>query len=492
MMTALKPGWGAGWGHRYGKRTFQLLALGLAGAGAWAAGEARTALDKYVAAPDPHYHYEQVREIPGKGFKTFVLDMTSQVWRTTNEVNRTEWKHWVVVVVPDRVEHSTSLLFISGGSNGKPAPTAPSREMTALAMQTRSVVTELKMVPNEPLTFSGEAEPRSEDGIIAYTWDKFLKTGDATWLARLPMTKSAVRAMDTVTEFCRKPEAGGHSIDHFVVAGGSKRGWTTWTTAAVDKRVVAIAPIVIDMLNLVPSFQHHFAAYGFYAPAVHDYQVMGIMDKMDHPRFAELCRIVEPYEYRDRLTMPKYLINATGDQFFLPDSSQFYFKDLPGVKHLRYVPNADHSQRGTDALEGLLSWYDGILNEKKLPQFSWSYDEGKRPALRVRTETEPLEVKLWQAENHDARDFRLETIGPAWTSQTLKPVGAGEYLGEVAVPEHGWKAFLVEMTFPNPGFPIPYKFTTAVKVVPDVLPFEKPAGDGIKRAGTDVAPGAGR
>lgn len=35
-----------------------------------------------------------------------------------------------------------------------------------------------------------------------------------------------------------------------MVAGGSKRGWTTWTTAAVDKRVFGAIPIVMDMLDL--------------------------------------------------------------------------------------------------------------------------------------------------------------------------------------------------------------------------------------------------
>jgi len=74
--------------------------------------------------------------------------------------------------------------------------------------------------------------------------------------------------MDTVTAFCRSPEGGNLTVDGFVVAGGSKRGWTTWTTAAVDRRVVAIAPMVIDLLNIVPSFQHHLAVYGYYAPAV--------------------------------------------------------------------------------------------------------------------------------------------------------------------------------------------------------------------------------
>ena len=41
--------------------------------------------------------------------------------------------------------------------------------------------------------------------------------------------------------------------------------------------------------------------------------------------------------------MPKLLVNAAGDQFFIPTSSQFYFDELPGEKYLRYVPNADHN-----------------------------------------------------------------------------------------------------------------------------------------------------
>ena len=75
----------------------------------------------------------------------------------------------------------------------------------------------------------------------------------------------------------------------------------------------------------VPGYSSE-AIYGFWAPAVHDYEVMGIMNWTDTPEYAALMKIEEPYEYRDRLTMPKLMINAAGDQFFLPDSSQFYWK----------------------------------------------------------------------------------------------------------------------------------------------------------------------
>ena len=164
------------------------------------------------------------------------------------------------------------------------------------------------MVPNQPVVFKDDPEhkPRSEDDFIAYTWNKYLRTGDEKWPARLPMTKSAVRAMDAVTAFAATPEGGGSRVSRFVVSGASKRGWTTWTTAAVDQRVIAIAPAVIDMLNVEPSFIHHYRAYGAWSDAVKDYTEQGIMDWMGTPQFRALMKIEEPYEYRDRLTMPKY------------------------------------------------------------------------------------------------------------------------------------------------------------------------------------------
>lgn len=54
------------------------------------------------------------------------------------------------------------------------------------------------------------------------------------------MTKSAVRAMDTITAFCSSAAGGQIQVDRFVVGGASKRGWAAWTTAAVDERVVAV------------------------------------------------------------------------------------------------------------------------------------------------------------------------------------------------------------------------------------------------------------
>jgi PhoPQ-activated pathogenicity-related protein len=431
------------------------------------AGAAETALDRYVAKADSSYSFRLVDTVKADGATAYILEMTSQTWLTTNEVDRPQWKHWMTIVRPEKLNGTTGFLMIGGGANDK-GPPKPDLNLARLAVETKSVVTELRMVPNQPLVFAGETKGRTEDSMIAYTWDKFLRTGDEKWPARLPMTKSAVRAMDTVTAFCASEAGGKAKVDAFVVAGGSKRGWTTWTTAAVDQRVKAIVPLVIDMLNIEPSFMHHYAAYGFWAPAVGDYTAFNIMDWNGTPEYRALMRIEEPYQYRERLTMPKFIINAAGDQFFLPDSSQYYFKDLSGVKYLRYVPNADHSLKGSDVWDTVRACYEAVLKGAKMPQFAWEMD--KDGAIRVKTKDTPAEVKLWQATNAEARDFRLMTIGPAWKSSPLSATG-GEYVARAEKPAQGWTAYFVELTFPSGG-PSPYKFTTDVRVVPDVTHFK--------------------
>ncbi len=432
----------------------------------------RTPLDEYVARPDPHYSWSVAKEIPGKGFTVYLVDMKSQAWRTRQEVDRTVWQHWLVVVVPDQVDFDTAFLMIGGGSNDRPPPSKPDEVIVKIALATHSVVAELRMVPNQPLVFHGDGHKRKEDDLIAYTWDQFLETGDPTWPARNPMVKSAVRAMDTVQSLLADKRRGEIDIKQFVVAGGSKRGWTTWLTGAVDRRVKAIVPIVIDVLNVDPCIRHHYAAYGFWAPAIDDYEHHKILKRLDAPELEPLYALVDPFYYRHRLRMPKYIVNASGDEFFPPDSSQFYFDQLQGEKHLRYVPNADHSLDGSDAAETVAAFYRMILTGTPRPEYSWTFEEDG--SIRVSTVDKPAAVNLWQATNPHARDFRVETLGRKYVKSTLPDQGNGLYVGRVDEPEQGWTAFFVELVY-DAGDGLPLKFTSGVRIVPDTLPFaDKP------------------
>lgn len=429
--------------------------------------------EAYVAAPDTAYRYELRNTIKGEGFTTYILYMQSQRWLTEKEVKDPLWWHWLTVVVPDEVKSDMGLLAIGGGSRSRKLPKKTNDIIAKIALATGTITCELHNIPNQKVEFVGDDYgPRKEDELIAYGWRKFLDGGgkdeDAKWLARLPMTKAAVKAMDTVSDFCKKNT--NHSVNRYTVIGASKRGWTTWTTAILDKRVQAIAPLVIDMLNVIPSFQHHWQAYGFWAPAVGNYEEEGIMDRQKEPAYQKIMDLVEPYSYLDRLTLPKYLVNATGDQFFIPDSWQFYWNDLKGEKHLRYVANTDHSLGKSDALESFVAFYNAIVTDTPRPDFEWEIKNG---TIHLQTDPKfiPKSITLWQAHNTEARDFRVETIGQAWEAKKIAIRPDGKYEIAVEQPRKGWTAFFAELEFPSNG-PAPFKFTTGVVVTPKDLPFE--------------------
>jgi PhoPQ-activated pathogenicity-related protein len=433
----------------------------------------QTALDRYVAKPDTSYAWKLVKTISGEGYKGYVLELTSQTWRAGSEVDRPTWKHWLTIVKPERVVGGKALLFVGGGSNKDPVPQSIQERTLNFALETKTVVAELGMVPNQPLSFvDSKDKARSEDDLIAYSRVKQMATGDDMWLVRLAMVKSGVRAMDAVQEFLASKEGGGVRVNEFVVSGGSKRGWTTWLMAAVDKRVIAIMPAVIDALNSEAITRHHFEAYGFFSSALNDYVNHKLFpDKIGTPEYQHILAIEDPYNYRnrDRLKIPKYLVNASGDQFFLPDNSQFYFGELKGEKYLRYVPNAKHNLAGTDARESMLAFYESVLNNRRRPEFTWTKE--KDGSLVVKVKDRPREVNMWQATNPKARDFRVDTIGNAYTSTPLKEQKPGLYVGKVEKPAQGYTAFFVELVYDSGG-KYPFKFTTEVSVSPDVLPFK--------------------
>jgi PhoPQ-activated pathogenicity-related protein len=458
---------------RLHRSIYVLICLGclLPAGGRVVAAERQTALDVYVHAPDSHYQYKLIEKKAHAGCTEYLIRMTSQEWRSPAEVSPSVWQHWVRIYIPKTVSTSIGMLYILGGSTTDGQP-KPDDKFDSLANLTHSVVSELFDVPNEPLAFANDPYgPRKEDEIIAYSWRKFLETGDSTWPLRLPMTKAAVRAMDTVTSFAASKKAGGHVVNRFVVVGLSKRGWTTWTTAAVDPRVVAIVPMVIDVLHVAPSFEHHYRSYGFWAPAVKDYFAEHLMDDLEGEAFQKLMDIEDPYSYRDRLTMPKLIVNGAGDQFFLPDSSRFYFDELPGEKHLLYEANADHSLRGTDSDYSIAAFYQSIVAGGTRPNLRWTFEPDG--AIRVTVDQKPLQVTLWQSTNPDHRDFRLEAIGSSYHGTTLAADSPGVYVARVPTTAKGWTAFFVEATFPGPG-KFPFKFTTAVRVLPDVEPYPLP------------------
>jgi len=454
-----------------------------------------TPLDDYVNAPDTHHKYSLQGIIPGVSYTSYVFLMTSQKWLTDSDSDKSIWDHWLMICVPQKVQQTDiGFLFISSGSNGGNAPNEMDPLIQQICMTSQTVIADLRQIPNQPIVFNKDPThlQRVEDDIIAYTWAHFLNnTNEPNWLLRLPMTKAAVKAMDTVQNFVSTlPNIT--KINRFVVAGASKRGWTTWTTAIVDKRVVGIIPIVIPILNLGPNIAHQYQAYGGWSFALDAYIKMKNLAYLNKPEFFKLAKIVDPYSYLDRLHLPKYIICATGDEFFLPDSPEFFFKDLPGEKYLRMVPNTDHSLNGHlyDVISTILTFYQRIIKGEPRPRYSYSLKKSNTTAsISLTTIDKPESVYLWYTKtiSHVRRDFRLIICGNkknsncyqhvTWFYKKLEDNGNGKYEAEMESPSEGWSAFFLEMYYKysndnNPFAPEQtFKVTTEVNIVPDSLPF---------------------
>ena len=442
-------------------------------------------LQNYVNTPDPTYSYSLNSTLTGSGYKDYIYDLKSQTWRSVADVNNPLWQHWMHVIVPQGdLAHlnTTALLLVDGGSNSTTPPTSTNSNLISVATTLNVVVIDLPTVPNEPLVLGGSS--RSEDGIIAYTFNQYVShlgdPGNESWPALLPMVKSAVKAMDTV-QAVDTGIMSGTNINDFVVTGYSKRGWTTWLTAAVDNRVKAIVPGVIDVLNMDEQMMHHHAFYSDSPPGptftdgfsitLQDYVGSNVPVPYHIPENVQttlgqaLGKVVDPYKYLNNghFNIPKLMLNSSGDEFFVPDSSQYYFSDLPGTQnYLRYIPNTGHSLDATQTTNSTMTFMNAVIKNLTLPQYSWTVQPDG--SIRVQTPSSPTQVLLWQATNPTHRDFRRGYTGISYSSSALTDQGGGVYVASVPTPATGATAFFVELTFTSPISGKPYIFTTEVKV----------------------------
>ncbi len=431
-----------------------------------------TALSDYVHAADASYQYTLDRTVDHTDsalgpYMYYALKMTSQTWRSETDVNKPLWQHWVDVIVPAGELQTTALLFITGGNNNLgDAPTDADAALVQVAEATGSVVVVLHTVPNEPVIFTDETGNRSEDEIIAYTFNQYMQhlgePGNETWPLLVAMAKAAVRAMDTAQDFV--PQVADVEINDFVVTGYSKRGWTTWLTAAVDDRVRGIIPGVFDNPDQGPQMVHHYEVYGFFSEAVQDYNDLQIFDRIMTPEGQQLSRIVDPYRYfnNGRFEIPKLILNSAGDEFFVSDSAQFYFHDLPGQdNYLRYFPNTGHGLDAS-AITSTITFYYAILNGSPLPKFSWTIEPDG--AIDAETVDTPIEVRMWQATNPTARDFRHAFHPEITWESTVLTAENGVYIADPPMPDSGATAYFIEFTYPSDLPGMPYKFTTEIWV----------------------------
>ncbi|MDR0712674.1 MAG: PhoPQ-activated pathogenicity-related family protein [Bacteroidales bacterium] len=403
-----------------------------------------TALDAYLNNNDPTWAWEVRDSYPVDKTQAYSLLLISQKWQGIL------WRHELMVLVPEKVGHDGALLFISGSAveNGLPKTANPNdgtlKAMAVIAAKNQAVVAIIRQVPNQPL-YGG----LNEDALISYTLNGFRKDGDFSWPLLFPMVKSARKAMDAVQEFTEQKT--GVVIRRFVVAGASKRGWATWLTgASQDPRVIAIAPMVIDVLNMPATLEYQKEMYGgAYSEEIQDYVKLEIPQVIKSEFGQSVVEMIDPYSYRTKLTMPKMLFMGTNDPYWTIDAVKLYIDEIPGQNYLCYVPNAGHGLGDKKQVYSTLSAFFGLsLNRKPYPECQWTLTEkGKKITLNIKTSTDqPVRAVLWTAES-SGRDFRHSH----WTGKALPPTNTGVVQVTTGYPKKDFSAFYVELVYKDPN-----------------------------------------
>lgn len=435
---------------------------------------ASPALANYVKQPDSSYQW-RVKQRGKVGAGDFAeLILTSQTWHDI------VWKHQLFIYRPAKVrDASQSLLLIDGGNWSDSLEKTPDASQAAelpervrilamLADMIQAPIAVVRQVPNQPI-FDG----KKEDQIIALTFSKFFETGQSDWPLLLPMVKSAVRAMDTVQEFAK--QEWKLDVQKFLVTGASKRGWTTWLTAASDPRVDGLAPMVINMLNMVAHDEMQLKSFGTYSEEIRDYTDRKLQDHLYSEKGAALRSIVDPIAYRAQLKQPKLIILATNDAYWPVDALNNYWKDLQGDKYILYVPNNGHGIQDYPRVVATIAALERSLAGKSpMPKLEWRLDENSNPPrLELTSDKAPSAVRQWSA-TADTRDFRKSL----WqSSPVLAERGDGhKFAIDMSAPQKGFGARFLEAEFA--GDPLPFVLTTTLHVLGEAEPVAAAGGGG--------------
>ncbi|CAN5588212.1 PhoPQ-activated pathogenicity-related family protein [soil metagenome] len=388
-------------------------------------------LNNYIQAKDDAFTWKIVDTIVVDGNTITTIKMTSQKWQGH------VWEHDLQIFLPKDVKLTATMLLMNDGGTAGAGRTAMG---LALAQRAKCPVAFVYGVPKQPI------DGKKEDALIAETFIKYLETKDPAWPLLFPMVKTVIKAMDAVQAFAK--QEWKHDVTGFIITGASKRGWTTWLTAATgDVRVKAIAPMVFDSLNMLKQMPHQVASFGDYSLMIKDYKERKLLPLPETDDAKALWAMVDPWVYREKVTVPKLIVNGTNDPYWTQDALNLYWNDLKGPKNVLYVPNAGHDLRPMEDPAAEKDKMKRDLTPMKaidtIAAFSRTIIEGKTfPVDRTKIETvglngvkvtfdfesAPKVVKIWKA-GSDTRDFRKQkwTEAVKMTSTSEDTLQKGTY-----------------------------------------------------------------
>jgi PhoPQ-activated pathogenicity-related protein len=316
------------------------------------------------------------------------ISFQSQVWREI------PWRHELIIKYPQKARHDdVVVVLLTGGSGGEASQASMQRLADTLGI--RAVV--LTKVPNQPL-FDG----KTEDALLSYTLDQYRRSGDGTWPLLFPMVTSVIKGLDTLQTTLKQPHL------KVVLMGASKRGWTTYLTGAIDKRIVGIVPAVYEMIAIPRQIALARERYGRDSEKLRPYTALGLTSSLLEPRVAKVISWIDPAQYFSAITMPKLVLLGANDPYWVVDSVREYWNKLPEPKMLRILPNVGHGALSEAvAAEAVASFVRMILDKEALPNATWKFSSvANGKALILGNGMDSISrCTAWRALSNDA-DFR--------------------------------------------------------------------------------------
>ena len=448
----------------------------------------------------------------------YMLNVTSLQWLDESRAvgpNGALWTHQVLVVVPKNLEiKNRATIYITGGCNEHPSMPKKDDEdlllVDMIAHGTKSIAVALFQIPNCHIIYPSDPTHahRSEDAMIAWAWKEFLATNDTEWLPRFPMAKAAFKAMEAAQDFASQKQFA--NIDGWMVAGASKRGWTTWMVGAATcptcPNVVGLIPLVPIAPSILKDLHHQYQSYGGWTFAFNDYYKANITGDIDTPLFKYAMSLVDPINYSQRLArLPKNVVVSSDDEFMMMEWTNIWWGGIAGETLLTIANNAEHSLITglPEVVSEAICFTNSVFRNGTRPSFTATVDKSSGEiTVTIPSNVNFTKVVLRHADTFSTklRDFRWVRLASPqngeckfpeiplkksvfgggnclapiiWSGKDLHATSPGVFKASVPKRAEGWTGFYVEVYFP-PDTDLPhdqYKLTSPGMVWPQTLPF---------------------
>ena len=379
----------------------------------------------------------------------FFLSSTGFSYTISSTIDGKIWKgiHWyhrLIIIIPRSLLIKDYILLHIEGTK---SPQRILRYFEPFSEKLKMPIAVIFDIPNQPL-FGG----LKEDSLVAYTFRKFIQTQDPNWIIFSPMIRSVREAMNYLENYFS--QHFDIRLKGFILSGISKRGWTTYLTAAKDRRVKGIIPLSFDNVNFLKTIPHQLDQWGSYSADLIDYSKDGLLDMLSTSIGKKLLSFVDPWYMRKKLKIPKLIVVGTNDTYWTIDAASLYFYGLWGSNYIYYMPNRGHSL-GWDKkiIETLKRFILSVARHYNLARFKFSYyyvPKENRVYFKIKSKkVRPKNASIWYAMSY-TKDFRNAVFRekPLFFSSTEK-----SFFGWLWLPESRFMAIYPEVEYSDHNEP---------------------------------------